>query len=107
MFGRRRLRQLQAENDALREALAYYADVRHWQRRGANAKGEPRRWIKSRVSVDRGDRARHALAGAGLRAERLPIVYRLRRLLGRRGAPQLYRPTVPAALQPTTTTATE
>lgn len=28
MFGLSRLRQLQAENDALREALAYYADVR-------------------------------------------------------------------------------
>lgn len=94
MFGRRRLRQLQHENDVLREALGFYAAVRHWQRRGANAKGEPRSWIKPRATVDRGAKARLVLLALQPRAAR-PMAHRFRGLF--RAAPKpAPRPTVPA-----------
>lgn len=94
MFGLSRLRQLQAENDALREALAYYADVRHWQRRGTNARGEPRRWIKSRLAADRGEKARRALERMPPRAGKQSIASALRAWLQPKPKRQA-SPTVP------------
>jgi hypothetical protein len=61
MFGRKRLLQLERESAELRDALQWYAEERHWRRKKINAKGEPRQWVKSPASDDRGDRARTVL----------------------------------------------
>lgn len=54
MFGRKRL---QRENEALRNALGWYADESNWKRRAVNPKDMPRQWVKSHAARDRGARA--------------------------------------------------
>lgn len=58
MFGRKRLQQ---ENEAMRKALAWYADESNWKRHTVSPKGAPTQWVKSKASHDRGDRARWLL----------------------------------------------
>lgn len=59
MFGIKRLRR---ENAALRDALGWYAESANWRRSATNKPGEPRQWIKSPASFDRGARAKFVLA---------------------------------------------
>lgn len=61
MFGRKS-RRLQRENAALRDALGWYATSSNWRKKGTNAKGEPRKWIKSPAAFDRGARAKFVLS---------------------------------------------
>jgi hypothetical protein len=58
MFGIKRLRR---ENALLRESLDWYATSGNWRRRGAHAKGDPVKWIKSPAAFDRGARAKFTL----------------------------------------------
>lgn len=61
MFGQKRRRRLERENERMRDALDWYADVRNWRRGVTKAEGEPMTWIKSPAAFDRGAQARHAL----------------------------------------------
>ena len=60
MFGRRRIRQLEAEVKVLRDALDWYAVNDNWRRRSTHAKGTPVRWEMSPAQRDHGGRARAA-----------------------------------------------
>lgn len=60
MFGRKR-RRLERENALLREALGWYATSSNWRKKGTNARGEPRKWVKSPAAFDRGARAKFTL----------------------------------------------
>jgi hypothetical protein len=62
MFGRKRRARLAHENAALREALGWYATSSNWRKKGTNAKGDPRKWIKSPAAFDRGARAKFVLS---------------------------------------------
>ena len=62
MFGRKRRTRLAHENAALREALGWYATSSNWRRRGAHAKGDPVKWVKSPAAFDRGSRAKFVLS---------------------------------------------
>jgi hypothetical protein len=58
MFGRKSRRQLVRENEAMREALTWYAAKETWRRRGIHPKGAPRKqWRKSPAAFDRGSLA--------------------------------------------------
>lgn len=62
MFGRRRIRQLQAEITVLSAALDFYAINDNWRRRAKHIKG--RHWELSATGKDHGARAREALMRA-------------------------------------------
>jgi len=55
MFGRKSRRRLLRENEAMRNALLWYAAEETWRRRGIHQKGAPRKkWRKSPAAFDRG-----------------------------------------------------
>ena len=58
MFGRRRIRQLEAEIAVLNAALDFYAINDNWKRRAKHTKG--RHWELSAAGKDHGARAREA-----------------------------------------------
>lgn len=62
MFGRRRIRQLEAEIAVLNAALDFYAVNDNWRRRAKYSKG--RHWEMCAASKDHGARAREALLKA-------------------------------------------
>lgn len=58
MFGRKSRRRLLRENEAMRQALGWYAAKETWRRRGIHPKGAPRKqWRKSPAAFDRGSLA--------------------------------------------------
>jgi hypothetical protein len=61
MFGRKRQQRLQRENDALRNALEWYASSANWRKQSQRVDGQPRTWIKSPAAFDRGARAKFIL----------------------------------------------
>lgn len=62
MFGRRRIRQLEAEIAVLITALDFYAINDNWKRRSKYSTG--RHWAMSPAGQDHGGRAREALLKA-------------------------------------------
>jgi hypothetical protein len=69
MFGSKRRARLAHENAALRDALGWYATSSNWRKKGTNAKGEPRKWVKSPAAFDRGARAKFVLTQLNAPAE--------------------------------------
>lgn len=61
MFGRKRIRSLEAQLNACREALDWYAVNDNWKRHSTHAKGTPVRWEMSPAQRDHGGRARAAV----------------------------------------------
>lgn len=55
-----RMDDLERENKALREALAWYAETSNWRREVRNA-GPRRNWTNSRAATDKGARAKFVL----------------------------------------------
>jgi hypothetical protein len=73
IFGRRRIRQLEAEVKVLRGAVDWYSVNENWKRHSTHAKGTPVRWEMSAAQRDHGGRARAAAESARLIRMQMPV----------------------------------